>query len=280
MTEEHEMSDPSTEDLRSVFDDLVGAPRPSGDLAERARRRGTALRRQRLSIVTAGVATVTVLVVPSVIAVRHDMSSGFGAGSTPTVKPTASAKAALPKAGAQEQSGTRQQKQRGLLGTTLGTPPGDPRVESYTVVEKAPTAQDTRRIDAAKHLLGSAFTMTGSGVTLNATTGKEVGTSATFKSASGESVGVIWVTVDATEKGNASWTEGTAGVSTGGGFGVGTGANASGNAAKDTVVTLGGAGSKGDVQISVKVSQPTPAADLLTTAKVDDLVNGLLAAES
>ena len=31
------MSDPSTEDLRSVFDHLVGAPSPSGDLAERAR---------------------------------------------------------------------------------------------------------------------------------------------------------------------------------------------------------------------------------------------------
>ena len=115
------MSDPSTEDLRSVFDELVGAPSPSGDLAERARRRGTALRRQRLSVVTAGVATVTVLVVPSVIAVRHDFSAGSGAGSKTSAPPKPVASAKPPVAGSKTdapgQTGTQEQKQRVLLGT-------------------------------------------------------------------------------------------------------------------------------------------------------------------
>lgn len=275
------MSDPSTEELRSVFDDLVGAPRPSGDLAERARRRGTALRRQRLSVVSAGVATVTVLVVPSVIAVRHDVTSGFGAGSKGSPAATAKSSGPAKKTDAPERNGTQAQKQRDLLGTTLGAPPVDPNVDSYRVDESRPlSATDERRIATAAHLLGSAFTKVDSGVAIDEQTGKAVGTSATFRTASDESVGVVWATIDATEKGSTSLTKDTAGVSTGGGFGVGSGANASGGPAKDSVLMMGGAGLKGNVQISVKVDQPGQGTHVLTTATVNALVTGLLAAES
>lgn len=264
---------PSADELRSTFDELVGTPLPSADLAERSRRRGTALRRRRASVVTAGVATVTVLVVPSVIAVRHGVSSGFGAGSDKgsVTAPAASAKPGVTKTEAPDQNGTKAQKQQSLL----GTPPGVPNGDSYTVVEKAPTAQDDRRIAAAQHLLGSGFTKVLSGVALDAMTGAEVGTSATFRSAAGESVGVVWATVDPAEKGTVTSTDGTAGVSANG-----SGVNASGDPAAGTVQAMGGAGIKGNLQVSVKVTEPADGTGTLTTDKVDELVQGLLAAES
>ena len=146
--------------------------------------------------------------------------------------------------------------------------------------EQAPSAQDTRRIDAAKHLLGADFTLSASGIAINDRTGKAVGTSATFRTASGGSVGVVWATVDPTEKGSRTSTTGTAGVMTGGAVGAGVGAAASGDPAKDTVQTLGGAGIKGNVQISVKATMPAHGSVVLTPTKVRDLVNGLLADES
>ncbi|MFL6697909.1 MAG: hypothetical protein ACJ8GJ_12130, partial [Vitreoscilla sp.] len=112
----------------------------------------------------------------------------------------------MTKTDAPGQAGTIEQKQRALIGTTLGTPPKEPNVDSYTVGDQAPSAQDTSRINAAKHLLGAEFTASNSGVAINERTGKAVGTSATFETAAGESVGIVWATIDATENGTSAST--------------------------------------------------------------------------
>jgi hypothetical protein len=272
MTEEYAMpstSEPTTEELRAAFDDMVGNPRPSRDLAERARRRGTVLRRQRLSTVSVGVATVTLLTAPSVLTVRHELSTGGAVGGKPSA--TAPAKAAAPsqKPDTGREQGTQEQKQR-ALGVTAGA--SDPAAggDSYVVTSSAPSARDQRRIAAAAQRLGAGFTKVGSGEVTDPSTGDVIGTSATYRSTpAGTTVGVLWMPVN----GGA----GAAGAKSGATSGSGS---SQASQAKGDLRTGGAVAASTHEQVTVKFAQSSAGAPTLTTDALEAIASDLLAADS
>jgi hypothetical protein len=173
MTEEQNMSEPTTYELQQAFDDLVGDPRPAADLAARARVRGTALRRQRVAGGLTAVAVVGALSVPGLALVR-DQAQGGTAGTSVAGQPKASDTASADK-----------KKAAGGVGPTLQT----------VIKPGVLTTADHARVDAAKALLGNGFTVENTDIAVDATSGAHLGAAVTFSATTGGGmVAVEWST--------------------------------------------------------------------------------------
>jgi hypothetical protein len=182
MTEEQNMSEPTTDDLQHAFDDLVGDARPRADLAARARVRGTTLRRQRLAGGLTAVAVLGALSVPGLALVR-DQAQGGTTGASVAGQPKASDTASADK--------VKQSLSATGTGPTLQT----------VIKSGVLTTIDNARVDAAKALLGSGFTVDSTGIALDATTGAAVGAAVTFSATGGGVVAIEWSTTEAARAG-------------------------------------------------------------------------------
>ncbi len=191
------MSEPSTEELQHAFEDLVGQPRPPADLAGRARTRGTTLRRQRMAGGLTAVVVVGTLSVPALAFVR-DQAQSPAAGLSVASQP----KAADPAAQKLATSGTGTAKADRLKASALAAEPanGGSKVDGVGPTVRTDlrqgtlTALDSQRVAAAKSLLGSEYTVDGTEIAVDATSGATRGAVVTFAGPGGAMVGIEWST--------------------------------------------------------------------------------------
>jgi hypothetical protein len=183
MTEEQDMSEPTIDELHRAFDDLVGDPRPTADLASRARSRGTTLRRQRMAGGLTAVAVAGALALPALAFVR-DQAQGGTAGAAFAGQPKASETASIDK-----------------LTSGTGVGPTDQTLIRPGVL----TALDHSRVDAAKAVLGNGFTLTSTDIAVDKASGAHVGAAATFTATTGGGiVAVEWSTIERANTGKTS----------------------------------------------------------------------------
>ncbi|MDX6227682.1 MAG: hypothetical protein QOI76_1072 [Frankiales bacterium] len=189
------MSEPTTYELQQAFDDLVGDPRPAADLAARARVRGTALRRQRVAGGLTAVAVIGALSVPGLALVR-DQAQGGTAGTSVAGQPKASDTASADrkktavhapgdKSTAADPASADKSRSASGVGPTLQT----------VIKPGVLTTADHARVDAAKALLGSGFTVENTDIAVDATSGAHLGAAVTFSATTGGGmVAVEWST--------------------------------------------------------------------------------------
>jgi hypothetical protein len=193
MTEEQNMSEPTTDELQHAFDDLVGDARPRADLAARARVRGTTLRRQRMAGGLTAVAVAGALCVPALTLVRDQAQGGGSAGASVAAQPKASDSVAKPPGTLKPQPSDKPKSSdaagRGDWATATGVGP----TEETVIKAGTLSALDNSRVEEMRSLLGSGFTLTASGIAVDKTTGAHIGAAATFTAkAGGGAVAVEW----------------------------------------------------------------------------------------
>ena len=182
------MSEPTTEELRATLDFVVGDPSPTRDLAAAARRRGTAMRHQRVAGSVTVALAVGIIAVPATF-LLHGSSSPAGvavggqpaasagpvASASPSVAPSASASASAPSASP------------------------SPSIPAKVVFVPAPalTAPDRSRIATALTLLGPGYHVVGKSISLvDPHTGKNAGTMVSYEIGQHHAtVGISWVEI-------------------------------------------------------------------------------------
>ena len=187
------MSEPTTDELHHAFDDLVGDPRPSADLATRARSRGTTLRRQRVAAGMTAVAAVGALSLPAVTFVRDHAQSGGSAGASVAAQPKASDAVAKPQDTLKPQASDKPRSSDAAGGGDWATATGVGPTEETLIQAGTLSALDNGRVAEMGSLLGSGYTLTASGVAVDKSTGNHLGAAATFTAkVGGGAVAVEW----------------------------------------------------------------------------------------
>jgi hypothetical protein len=260
MTEEQNMSEQLTDDLQRAFDGIIGDPRPSADLAARARARATTLRRQWMTGGLAAAAVTGALCLPGLALVRDHQAQVGSVGSTVPGQPKT-----------HDLASANARKAAAMAAGAFGSGP----TEQTVIKPGAVTSADQVRVNAAKTLLGSGFTVTSTGVAMDAQSGAIVGGAVTFTAtAGGGSVGIEWSTVERTRTGTTGAASGSSGSESG------TVTSKDGPSGRDGGVS-GAALVLGDTEWDVKILQGSPgSAPILATPTAATTFLSQLAAAS
>lgn len=184
------MSEPTTEELRATIDFVVGDPSPARDLAAAARRRGTAMRHQRVAGSVTVALAVGIIAVPATFLLHGSSSpAGVAVGGQPAASagPVASA----------SPSGAASASASASASTSGPSPSPSIPVHVEFVAAPALTAPDHSRIAAALSLLGPGYHVVGKSISLvDPHTGKNAGTMVSYEIGQHHaSVGISWVEI-------------------------------------------------------------------------------------